>query len=61
MTEPRKPRPFLGVLFKCCHVYARIYLNRHGTAYSGGCPKCGKRLTVRAVKGGSSSRFWEAG
>jgi len=55
-----KPRPYIGMLFKCCHVYSRIYLNRAGTAFQGFCPKCGAKVTVRAAKGGSKSRFWVA-
>jgi hypothetical protein len=56
----RKPRPFIGMLFKCCNAYARIYLNKQGTAYVGFCPKCTKRVTIKAAPGGSSSRFWSA-
>lgn len=61
MAAPeRKPRPYIGVHFKCCHVYYRIYLNRSGNAYEGGCPKCGARIRVRVAPGGSKSRFWTA-
>lgn len=60
MDEPRKPRPFVGMLFKCCHVYVRIYLNREGTAYAGACPRCGGKVELRVAPGGSSSRFWTA-
>jgi hypothetical protein len=57
----RAPRPYIGMHFKCCHVYIRIYLNRDGTAFVGACPKCGARAVVKAGKGGSPSRFWSAG
>ena len=59
--QPRKPRPYIGVHFKCCHVYTRIYLNRQGNAFEGHCPKCGARARVRARPGASKSRFWTAG
>ena len=63
MSEPteKKPRPYIGVLFKCCNVYNRIYLNRLGTAYFGHCPRCTRPLTVKVGPGGSKSRFWTAG
>jgi len=59
-TPPKPPRPFLGILFKCCHVYARIYLNHDGTAYTGHCPRCAGRIEVRVGADGSKSRFWAA-
>lgn len=59
-TPARTPRPFIGVHFKCCNVYTRIYLNRLGTAYFGHCPRCTRPLTIKVSKGGSKSRFWTA-
>ncbi|HOZ48020.1 MAG TPA: hypothetical protein PLO37_24145 [Candidatus Hydrogenedentes bacterium] len=53
-------RPYIGVLFKCCNVYARVHLNKDGTAYAGFCPKCAKKLTIPVAPGGSPSRFWTA-
>lgn len=58
---PRTSRPSLNVLFQCCNVYSRIYLNHLGTAFIGHCPKCAKRIVIKAGPGGSSSRFWTAG
>jgi hypothetical protein len=57
-----KKKPFIGVTFKCCNVYSRIYLNQDGTAYEGVCPRCyKKRVVVRIVReGGTDSRFFEA-
>ncbi|HOD50684.1 MAG TPA: hypothetical protein PLJ71_13160 [Candidatus Hydrogenedentes bacterium] len=60
MPPNRQKRPYLGVLFKCCHVYMRIYLNAAGTAFAGFCPKCGAKLEIKAAKGGSKARFWTA-
>jgi hypothetical protein len=56
-TESRK---FLGIMFRCCNVYCRIYKNRYGTAYEGRCPRCGKQAYVEIGEGGTSSRFFEA-
>ena len=53
---------FIGVTFKCCNIYSRIYLNKSGTAYEGICPRCyKKRVIVQVVeKGGTTERFFEA-
>ncbi len=56
----KAPRPYLNVMFKCCNVYTRVYLNKDGTAFKGACPKCARPFTVQVAKGGSSSKFWEA-
>jgi len=54
----KKTRPYLGMHFKCCNVYVRIYLNRRGTAYFGHCPKCMRAVSVRAVPGAKKAKFW---
>ena len=53
-------RKFLGIQFACCGAYARIYLNRDGTAYHGHCPRCAKPVTIKVGKGGTSDRFFTA-
>ncbi len=57
-----KKKSFIGVTFKCCNVYSRIYLNKDGTAYEGICPRCYKKRVVATVveKGGTTERFFEA-
>lgn len=54
-------RPFVGVKFNCCGVYARVYRDADGKAYSGRCPKCGARVRLRVGEGGTDARFFEAG
>ncbi len=54
-------RPFIGITFKCCNVYTRIYLNRAGDAYEGICPRCYRSKAVVEVveRGGTKDRFFE--
>jgi hypothetical protein len=55
---PREPKKFLGILFKCCNAYGRIYRNKEQTAYRGNCPQCGHRVEVPIGKEGTSTRFF---
>lgn len=59
-TSPRQQREFVGVTFKCCNVYSRIYINKNGTAFVGWCPRCAKKVEVKISADGSDSRFFEA-
>jgi len=53
-------RKFIGVMFECCRVYARIYVNCEGTAYTGRCPRCQRRMKVRIGPEGEDIRFFRA-
>jgi len=54
-------RAFLGMYFKCCRVYSRIYINRQQTAFVGWCPRCAAKVEVKISPAGSDSRFFVAG
>ena len=56
-----KARPFIGMYWKCCRVYSRIYLNKKRDAFVGWCPKCTKKVEVRVSPDGSDSSFFTAG
>lgn len=58
--EPRHPKPFIGVHFACCAVYARAYLNDAATAYHASCPRCARKVTFQIGAGGSDARFYTA-
>ncbi|MCB9834071.1 MAG: hypothetical protein H6807_16540 [Planctomycetes bacterium] len=55
-----EPRPFLGLHFDCCGVYARIYRTAKGDAHAGHCPRCLRPIRVRIGSGGSGQRFFRA-
>jgi len=56
----KKSRPYLGVYFKCCRVYARIYLTKDQKAFAGNCPRCAASIRIAVGEGGSAERFWHA-
>lgn len=53
-------RPSVGIYFRCCRVYSRIYLNRKGTAFVGWCPKCAAKVEMKVSPTGSTSKFFFA-
>lgn len=55
-----RPRPYLGILFDCCNVYARIYRTPDESAYSGRCPRCLREVTARVGEAGTDARFFRA-
>lgn len=57
----KKPRPFVGIYFTCCRVYARIFLNKQGTAFVGWCPRCAAKVEMKVSPTGSPDKFFFAG
>ncbi|MFQ5591721.1 MAG: hypothetical protein ACE5HE_11195 [Phycisphaerae bacterium] len=53
-------RPWVGIRFACCSVYARVYRNREGTAYRGRCPRCNRWVTLQVGPDGTDARFFIA-
>ncbi len=59
-TRPAAARPWVGIRFDCCGVYARIYRDADGRAYRGRCPRCLRETRLRVGPGGTSARFFRA-
>lgn len=53
-------RPYIGILFECCGVYARVYRRPAQRCYSGRCPKCLRTIHVRVGPDGTSTRLFRA-
>lgn len=51
-------RKFVGVIFKCCNVYSRIYIDKGKDKFVGFCPKCGAKMEIYASSTGSKSNFF---
>ena len=51
-------RAFIGILFRCCNVYGRAYINRDRSAYEARCPRCMVPITVKISRQGSKGRFF---
>lgn len=60
-SSEEEEKKFLGILFRCCNVYSRIYKNAEKTAYIGHCPRCGRKVSVKIGANGTDRRFFQAG
>ena len=61
-TDPQEKgrRPYIGVFFRCCQVYQRIYRAPGKDRYSGFCPRCLRKLEVPVSPQGTEARLFEA-
>ncbi|MBG80610.1 MAG: hypothetical protein MK089_00690 [Phycisphaerales bacterium] len=59
-SKTGKPRQFLSIWFRCCHVYGRLYKNASQTSYNGGCPRCATRARVMIRPDGTTRRCFQA-
>jgi hypothetical protein len=53
-------REFVGIHFKCCNVYSRVYKSRTGDKYVGFCPRCGGKVQLIVGPDGIDDRFFVA-
>lgn len=59
LQDKTNRKPHLGIMFKCCNIYSRIYINKMETAFVGWCPKCAKKAQINISEDGSDSKFFE--
>jgi hypothetical protein len=59
-TSGADQRPWIGVQFACCGIYARVYRRIDTHFYLVKCPHCGQKSTVRVAPGGVSSRLFRS-
>lgn len=59
-TRDERGRTYVGILFDCCGVYARIYRNKAGTHYTGYCPRCMRSIRLKIGEGGTNQRIFRA-
>jgi len=59
-SKNNKKRPFIGMLFKCCNAYGRLYLNPKKKEFYGRCPKCGKAAVMKISSDGQKGNFFVA-
>jgi hypothetical protein len=59
VTAPAN-RPYIGILFECCGVYARVYRRREENRYHGRCPKCLATVEVHVGPDGVTTRLFRA-
>jgi hypothetical protein len=53
-------KAWLGIWYRCCHTYGRLYKDAAGRMYVGRCPKCGAEARARVGSGGTNRRLFEA-
>jgi hypothetical protein len=58
--QNREKRNFVGIHFKCCNVYTRVYKAKEGDRYVGFCPKCGRKVKLMVGSDGIDDRFFTA-
>lgn len=59
-SPPSEARPWIGVHFECCGIYARIYRRPDSPVYAGQCPRCLARITARVGADGTPQRLFRA-
>ncbi|MBI5865998.1 MAG: hypothetical protein HZB38_16135 [Planctomycetes bacterium] len=53
-------RPYLGIFFECCGVYARVYRDERDAEYVGRCPRCMAVIRARVGRNGTTQRIFRA-
>lgn len=55
--QSQRSRPYLGIMFECCSVYARVYRRPDQKAYIARCPRCLRAAKIRVGPEGKDQHF----
>jgi len=58
--KSQQDKKYIGILFECCNIYCRIYINKEGNAYEGRCPLCYGKVKVAIGPHGTDQRIFKA-
>ncbi len=53
-------RPYVGILFECCGIYARVYRAPTEREYRGRCPRCLRSVRLLVGENGTPRRQFRA-
>jgi hypothetical protein len=60
MAEAARDRFWVSVMFRCCHVYQRVYFRAGATTAEGRCPRCLQLVRFEIREDGTDGRFFSA-
>lgn len=60
MAGAARDRFWVSVMFRCCHVYQRVYFRPGATTAEGRCPRCLQPVCFEIREDGTDGRFFTA-
>ena len=60
MSGAARGRYWVSVLYRCCHVYQRVYFRSRAETAEGRCPRCLELVRFEIREDGTDGRFFSA-